>query len=146
MNYKDKVFQMLGLRPMQEFKLNNSEMTYRICEDLTVQWADKNDSDEIFQKALINIKDILNGTRWIVSTGTLYSAEDIIIIKYALLGGYSWLAMDDDGELYAYKNKPDKTPHGWVDRGCDSWLFLPLTVTFVHPEDEEPYFIGDYHD
>ena len=66
---------------------------------------------------------------------------------------YEWLARDEDGELYAYTNKPEKSDDHWRNRhhigdldpiGAANAL-RPFNdmFKFIQWEDEEPYSISE---
>lgn len=48
-----------------------------------------------------------------------------------------WLAKDEDGDLYIYKEKPHKRKYSWY---CEDQDYFPIEDTFpeVKWEDEEP--------
>ena len=38
-----------------------------------------------------------------------------------------WVARDDDGDIYAYRNKPTREDNFWLDDDAPSLISLPIT-------------------
>lgn len=59
--------------------------------------------------------------------------------------GYRYLAMDDGGEIFLYKNKPVKGKCAWTGghRCIHAW-FSKVISPLISWEDEEPFDIGNY--
>lgn len=64
--------------------------------------------------------------------------EQIKILKALNTSGYSWLAIDKDGELFAFKTKPEKIKNCWFGDLYPVPLFVGYLFTFIKWEDEEP--------
>lgn len=59
--------------------------------------------------------------------------------------GYRYLAMDEDGEIFLYKNKPVKGECTWIgDYSIGCICFYKVISPLVSWEDEEPFDIGKY--
>lgn len=59
--------------------------------------------------------------------------------------GYRYLAMDDGGEIFLYKNKPAKGKCAWTgDHRCIHVWFSKVISPLISWEDEEPFDIGKY--
>ena len=69
--------------------------------------------------------------------------EDQIVINYARLCGYNWIAKDlgNNGHCFAYKEKPVKTNYGWDNQPIAKQpaMFLHYCVSCV--SEDEPYCI-----
>lgn len=59
---------------------------------------------------------------------------------------YKWIARDEDGELYLFKEKPCKSLGVWETKSVRTTEFLCYNYLFqsITSEDEEPVFIDDY--
>lgn len=55
---------------------------------------------------------------------------------------YEYIARDENGHLYVYKNKPIKSHECWSDYTNSEFCF-PHLFQFIKWEDEEPYLIKD---
>lgn len=59
--------------------------------------------------------------------------------------GYRYLAMDDGGEIFMYKNKPVKGKCAWNgDHRCIHVWFSKVISPLISWEDEDPFDIGKY--
>lgn len=59
--------------------------------------------------------------------------------------GYRYIAMDEDGEIFLYKNKPVKGECTWIgDYSIGCICFYKVISPLVSWEDEEPFDIGKY--
>lgn len=71
------------------------------------------------------------GVRWLLS-----KAYDV---------GNRYIAMDEDGEIFLYKNKPVKGECTWIgDYSIGCICFYKVISPLVSWEDEEPFDIGKY--
>ena len=59
---------------------------------------------------------------------------------------YKWIARDEDGELYLFKEEPCKTLGVWETKSARTTEFLCYNYLFqsITSEDEEPVCIDDY--
>ena len=137
----NKVFEILGVKPNECFKIKGRIALYRIDDDLKLYSTPCGETEE---RNLLNtiLIGILKGTETIIHLPT---KEEQIAIDYALACGYSWIAKDKDGTIYAYKEKPQKESNNgiWVDNDGNGMLEFELPISFLYWDDEEPYYIGD---
>lgn len=70
--------------------------------------------------------------------------NDKCVVRYAQLAGFNWLAKDEDGEVFAYVNKPEREEEykNWYDPQRGGYLQLEVTVEAISWEDD-PLYIGD---
>lgn len=139
-----KFFKILGIKPYECFNLRGDSSLYYIDYGLNLHRRTLNDEYKLNkQRSNDIIVDILRGKKTIVF---IHAKEDQIAIDYALACGYSWIAKDKDGTIYAYKEKPQKIDNYgiWGDdnsyRHC--MLKIGLPISFLSWDDEEPYYIG----
>lgn len=147
-DYKKRIFEMLGVEPDEEFKIkgkNNAlPYLYKFTEKLeTFSY----DTDEDNWRRLYTdgiLKDVLNGTYKIVKIPRP-TAEEQLAIDYARACGCKWIAKDKNKTVAAFKEKPQKWEKGWINttNNLDNWIELYLPISFIHWEDEEPFYIGD---
>ena len=74
-----------------------------------------------------------------------YTDEQKEVFKALRLLGFNWIAKDNNGELYAYKEKPHKTSGDkWIDNKL-SYIYLSTLdknlFDFIKWEDNEPFEI-----
>ena len=135
----DKVFDILGVKLNECFKIKGSIGLYRIddnlklnCSALYNECVDRNSSNAI-------IIDILRGEKVIIPTPT---KKEQLAIDYARALGCKWIAKDKEDLFYAFTEKPHKTRTVWnVENG--EFYVINIPISFIHWDDEEPYYIGD---
>ena len=145
----DKVFDILGVEPFEEFFIADEEYSgvkYYIDYDLKI-YAMPSDSDFGMEeeRSDIIILDILKNK---LKIQRIYkpTEKEQLAIDYALACGYSWIAKDKDGTIYAYKEKPQKIDNNHIWAADNSFrngtLKIGLPISFLSWDDEEPYYIG----
>lgn len=139
-----KFFKILGIKPYECFNLRGDSSLYYIDYGLNLHCRTLNDEYKLNkQRSNDIIVDILREKKTIVF---IHAKEDQIAIDYALACGYSWIAKDKDGTIYAYKEKPQKIDNNriWADDNSfrNGTLKIGLPISFLSWEDEEPYYIG----
>lgn len=136
MDYTKYIFDKLKLKPYEEFKLEGENILYRLDEQLNIEAKFTGIG---WRTSAHTIQSILNGTYSIIK---IPSKEDLIVINYAKLCGFKWIAKDKNGLIHMYKDKPVKRNNDEWSAVCTfSKLYYP--VSFLSWEDEEPYYIGD---
>lgn len=144
MKYNEKVFELLGIEPEEEFKITSpflekdeKNYLYRLKNNMVVEYKDGygrwNPDWTILPKMLsgeIIIKKI------IIPTG-----NEQIAINYARLLGHNWIAKDEDGTVFAYTEKPCKDNGGWSRDDCSASQ-IEYNISFISYNDDEPYYIG----
>lgn len=139
MNYSDKIFEMLGVKPKELFSIRRENGTYYyyINDDLKIYNAVD------LPSISLEISDILNG-KVKINKIVKYTEEEQLAIDYAKACGAQWIAKDLGGEIWGYSDKPIKQNGFWRDRdNYEKAYQLYLPISFIHWEDEEPYYIGD---
>lgn len=145
MDYTKQIFEMLGVEPEERFKLKINGITpkeyYYIDDYLNVCCIVTENHHETCGFTL-NL--ILAGNVQIIKIPHP-TAEEQLAIDYARVCGCKWLAKDEDGKVYAYKGKPiKKYSHSWRNANDpNDYLIIALPISFIHWEDEEPFYIGD---
>lgn len=141
----NKVFEILGVKPNEYFKMIDAEFNeesnglYCIddnlklhCSALRSEYVERDSSNAI-------IIDILRGKKIIIPTPT---EKEQLAIDYARALGCKWIAKDIDSLIYAFTEKPQKMTAVWdVEKGEHFVINIP--ISFIHWDDEEPYYIGD---
>lgn len=140
----NKVFEILGVKPNEYFKMIDAEFneesngSYCIddnlklhCSTLHNEYVERDSSNAI-------IIDILRGKKIIIPMPT---EKEQLAIDYARALGCKWIAKDKEDLLYAFTEKPHKMTTVWnVEKGKHYVINIP--ISFIHWEDEEPYYIG----
>ena len=145
MELKEQIFKLLNIKPNEEFKINSPFFekdeklcTYKLKETMVVEY--KNNYGQWHPDWTI-LPKLLNGeasiTKIIVPT-----KEEQIVIDYARLFGYKWLAKDKNGDLCGFSEKPSKGSHVWTTSGDYNYLEYN-NISFLSFEDNEPYYIGE---
>lgn len=138
MDYREKIFEMLGVKANEEFRLCPLKNIHRLTNELSLEYKDDHGNWRSFRNSCI--KDILTGLLSIVKT-IIPTKEEQVCIEYARLLGCNWLAKDKRGATYGYENKPCKDETKWRPKG-QYWL-IEYPISFLSWDDEEPYYIGD---
>lgn len=146
----NKVFEILGVKPNKYFKMIDAEFnkesngSYCIDDNLRLHCSALCDEDVERDSSNAIIIDILRGKKVIIP---IPIEEEQLAIDYALACGYSWIAKNKDGAIYAYKEKPQKSDNarmwGYDNSYRDGELKIELPISFLFWDDEEPYYIGD---
>lgn len=139
-----KFFKIMGIKPYECFNLRGDSSLYYIDYGLNLHRRTLNDEYKLNkQRSNDIIVDILREKKTIVF---IHAKEDQIAIDYALACGYSWIAKNKDGTIYAYKEKPQKSDNtclwGYDNSYRDGELKIGLPISFLSWDDEEPYYIG----
>ena len=104
-NRVNEVFKLLGVLPEEIFKVNNIySADYKIDKDLRL-FIEHEDGQ--CTPSAYTIADFLNGSLTICKPSIPTEMEQLAI-DYALACDCHWLAKDQDGAIYAYKEKPEK--------------------------------------
>lgn len=141
----DKVFDILGVEPFEEFLISDEEyagVKYYIDYDLKI-YAMPSDSDFGVEEESsdIIILDILKNK---LKIQKIYkpTKKEQLAIDYARALGCKWIAKDREDLIYAFTEKPHKMTTVWnVERGKHYVINIP--ISFIHWDDEEPYYFGD---
>lgn len=149
-NHSEKIFDMLGIEPMEKFKVktqvnSNTEYDnyiYYFTSDLLCY--ERKYSSEC--KNYIILPKLLSGSLKIVKELTTKdinpSPEEQTIIDYCKLCGYKYLAKDKNGKIWAYKEKPVKREEMWLDLVLDDTITeIEYNLSFLSWNDEEPWVI-----
>ena len=146
MDYSEKIFEMLGVEPYEEFKIADEKETYvyRITNILRIEVKVDN---AWLLSAFVHIRDILIGYKKIIKIQKP-TKEEQLVIDYARLCGYNWIAKDPDGTCFAYSKKPFKSEKTWHVDFSDYTIAsdLKYDLSFLFWEDKEPYYIGNNED
>lgn len=153
MNYTENVFELLGVKPYEAFKLNfydnyfnqkYQDTLFQLDEDLDI--LAKSKGDALFCRSLsgVTIKNLLKGTFGIIKIPSL--EEEQIAVDYARLGGFKWIAKDKDDSVHAFDVKPKKNVRGgcWcalTNRAKATVMRIIVPISFISWEDDEPYCI-----
>lgn len=136
MNYVDQVFSMLGIKANELFKIKGYQASYSINDNLRI----KIHSSEHLNSSFLTIADILNGSIEIQKLPTL-TAEEQLVVDYIKLCNYHYVAKDEDGEIYMYREAPKKSGGRWLTADWDVAIEIPYGLSFVSWEDKEPFCI-----
>lgn len=144
-NKAKQVFLLLGIAPHEEFYIINkkgrmSHIKYKIDEDLRLytQYSDY-DPTWVVSK-MYTIRHLLLEKIKIQKSYELTSTDEIVI-NYAMVTGCKYLTMDQDGTIIGHKNKPKKCSNYWWRQ--DDYIIINTLVSFLSPEDTEPYYLGE---
>ena len=141
---------MLGVKPYEEFKIDNAKdlYTYRITNDLRIEVIETNEKVNKFAPWTLSnfthIRPILLGEHKIIKI-LKPTKEEQLVIDYAKLCGYKWIAKDADNKCYAYVDKPIWEFNMWKISSLSDKTAkdLEYNLSFLSWEDDEPYYIGD---
>ena len=144
MNYSKQIFEMLELEPNEWFKIKGaSGREFRMNDKLHMFYRRK--SDRIEYEHFSVLRSILSGNSTIIKIPKPTQQEQLAI-DYAKACYYKWLTKDNSGSIFAFKDKPEKDTklREWtVFYGNKECLHIQIPISFIHWEDDEPYYIGD---
>lgn len=141
----DKVFDILGVEPFEEFFIADEEyagVKYYIDYDLKI-YAMPSDSDFEMEeeRSDIIILDILKNK---LKIQRIYkpTKKEQLAIDYARALGCKWIAKDDLGLISGFTEKPHKSIRIWNTKNGEIYP-INIPISFIRWDDEEPYYIGD---
>lgn len=136
----NKVFKILGVKPYECFNLSGDNSLYYIDHELNLHCRALNGEYKLNDhKSNDMIVDILREKETIVFYPT---KEELLALDYARALGCKWIAKDREDLIYAFTEKPHKMTTVWdVEKGKHYVINIP--ISFIHWDDEEPYYIGD---
>ena len=77
------------------------------------------------------------------ASGSPLTDEQEVRLKALYTLGYKWFAEDEDGEMYAYIEKPEKSDCQWLSGEKRFRVFAyPAVASLVSWSDTKPYDIG----
>ena len=136
-----EIFKFLNVEPDEIFKVIGHKKYFRINENLKLFYNSKPDeTDKLWTITgpYFSIADLIINPNIIHKIKKL-TKEDEIVINYAKLLGFNWIAKDANGQVYAYEEKPIKLTKIWDEESCHN---LKSNISILSWEDEEPYYIG----
>lgn len=145
MNYGSKILEVLDIKPGEVFSISDKpDFLYKMDENLKLYATSKNAVDKkwvVCEEA--SVMNVLKGITTIRKIPQRLTLEDKIVIDYVKLCGYKYLAQDEDGEIYMYKDKPTKQNVSWnapiyLQRNKSNPALIPYTLSFVSWSDNEP--------
>lgn len=153
-DYTKQIFEMLRVKPGHIFKLKEiPNYSYKLTNNLKLYV--RSDADKKWFTDLENrtLFMILKGVFNIVKKIDL-TPEEQLAIDYARVCGGKWIAKDSDGTVNAFDKKPEKEYYRGLalesqghwntyDRDSYKCFELLIDISFIHWEDEEPFYIGD---
>ena len=148
MNYIEKIFDILGVKPNEKFKLkDNTDFTpqlrnnsYCLDNNLNLWYISNININEPLKQSKFSLQDIIMNKVEIIKIPVI-TKEEQITIDYAKTCGYQWLAQDKDGTIFAYSDKPTKYNEIWRDN--KDYIKIAMPISFISWNDQEPYYIGD---
>lgn len=149
-NHSEEIFNMLGIKPMEKFRVKTlmqdeqkeyDNYTYYITSNLLCY--EKGYCNEC--KNYTILPKLLSGELKIVKDLSIkninLTPEEQTVIDYCKLCGYKYLTKDNNGEVWAYKEKPVKRAGMWLDLDHDDTIEIEYNLSFLSWEDEEPWII-----
>ena len=159
MNYTDKIFEMLGVKPYEDFYLKNNngiylgygndeKIKYHITKDFLVRLKTH---QGVIKSSVYDFEDILKGIIEIVKIPEKKEPtyKEFGAFVYAWSCGCEWLAKNKDGSVFAYSKKPIKFYKSWVALSAPGEIKEPKSIRiethleFLSWEDKEPYFMPE---
>ena len=147
--YLNKVFDLLGVEPYEEFTILNEDFLGRrfgIYLDLTVYENIRDSFEKEIPLVESNriIADILRKNLTIQKAPEI-SEKEQLAIDYAKTCGCKYLTKNRSGKISAFDTKPFKIGSMWVCKGevYTAGLQIGIPISFINWDDEEPYYIGD---
>lgn len=142
MNYTKELLELLKLRPNEEFQIKspteNAKYTYRITSTGYLQYLEESGTcyERWENDHTDTLNEILNGVATICKHVKTYTESDKIVLKYVKLCGMRYLAMDEDGTIFAFLKEPIKNTYGWY---ADEAIEINAPVSFISWDDDVPF-------
>lgn len=135
-----KIFDILGVEPDEEFKVSDNNFKYSFDHKLGLEFYNGSEWHKVENADMY--RQIMNGYSRIIKIPKP-TEEDKIVIAYAKLCGFKYIAKDASGAVHAFRTKPTRRAEcpEWDNDGSYSTLYH--NVSFLSWEDEEPYYIGE---
>lgn len=149
MSYTDKVFEMLGAEPYEEFYLidtytgKKNELKYYFTPTLKISFKDETQSEAT---SCLSISDIITEIVKIKKIKK-YTDDEIKLAEFYKWLGYKYISKNSDDSLIVSKNRPEKICGVWVS--LNKRLCLPkedaskIKTPNILWEDDEPILIDD---
>lgn len=143
-NNIEKVFDIIGIQPNDPFffKYGIDKNSYYIDEGLNIKsWKDKSVSEKY------TIRDLIISSSSIETKNSIKAKIETIFKFLIEIYNFHYLAKDENGQLYAYTEKPSKNCGEWLPTNFDSkeieYEFIPQYLVdyiskLVSWEDDEP--------
>ena len=148
--HSKKIFEMLGIEPMEKFRVNTllqdeqkeyDNYIYYFTSNLLCY--EKEYCNEY--KNYIILPKLLSGELKIVKELSIkninLTSEEQTVIDYCKLCGYKYLAKDNNDEIWAYKEKPEKRDVMWLDIDDKGIMEIKNNLSLLSWDDEEPWVI-----
>lgn len=128
--FKLKLFGAIG-----KYRLKNGKLEY--YDDFVNKWVE----------STISMNDILESEIIKLPKKKQFSQDTLNFFK-CIDKKYEWIARDEDGEVWLFKNKPKKIADGIWDATGDDFESATLVNLLLFKEilweDDEPIYIDDY--
>ena len=136
---------LFGVEDGEEFKLkgeNKAKSRFRIYDN---EFQYYSDNLEQWLHSIISLNSAAEFEIIKLPKKKEFTDDELCILKN-IDKEYKWIARDEDGELYLFKEKPYKSLGVWETKSVRTTDFLCYNYLFqsITSEDEEPVFIDDY--
>lgn len=129
----------LGVKIGEEFKISNMPNVYKFVEDGLIGIKGNNT-----YYAYSTFYELITGKEKIIKLPQKPKlTEDERVILRNIPKEYKWIARDNSGGLFVYKNKPKKDGDRWIGYSFDYSILFQHLFQFIKWEDEEPYKIQE---
>ena len=152
MNYQNKIFEMLGVKENEPFYLCYGDgslfrrgFQFRLNYRLLVEKMDLEAECDAWERCTNQtyLQGILSGELRIKKMPLEpKSKEDRVVLDYAKLCGFRYVAKDKGGDVYAYSEMPCRKYNTWNPNG-DGVMHLRAPLEFIQWEDE-PFCLEDW--
>lgn len=149
-NHSEEIFDILEIKPMERFKIKSFQSDEnKEYNDLLFYFTSNlicycDDGFEDYKNYTI-LPKLLSGYLKIIKELSIknidLTLEEQTVIDYCKLCGYKYLAKDKNGEVWAYKGKPNKDRAMWENIGIDVAMNVKYNLSFLSWEDKEPWII-----
>ena len=143
---------IFGVEEGEEFKLSGADLDYVNGIDGLKKYKIINNTLKYmyphfdnWDDTCIEINEIKNCNIIKLPKKKEFTDDELCILRN-IDKKYKWIARDEDGELYLFKEKPYKSLGVWETKSARTTEFLCYNYLFqsITSEDEEPVFIDDY--
>ena len=130
----------------EEFKIKSSGVTENCI--YIIQYNSlrvRNKARKDFRDSILELNEIKDAEIIKLPKKKEFTDDELCILRN-IDKKYKWIARDEDGELYLFKEEPCKSLGVWETKSARTTEFLCYNYLFqsITSEDEEPVFINDY--
>lgn len=153
-NLQNHIFVKLNISPFEEFKIHDESLTYRLRDDLIVEFKHPINNEWCIDKENYLSKLIINEK--LINNGKYNKREQLFLNILKEETSYKYIVRNDKNKLQLFENKPVKINNHWLDYNYFlehpdhfnidkqvkfSDVIKNIDFEFIKSTDKEPFYI-----